>query len=172
MMVAAVRTAPDLGEPEAASLWAPWTNRPSMTVAVGSDAPGAMPDAAVAWLRERGHDVLVFGCLASAASGAWTSVAREVARSVTGGTAEMGVLCCWTGTGVTMAANKVPGVRAALCHDAPTAAGAREWNDANVLCLSMRATTPAVAAEILDAWFAAAATEDPIYRAMIGELDR
>ena len=63
------------------------------------------------------------------------------------------MLCCWTGTGVSIAANKVPGIRAALCGDAETARGARRWNDANVLCLSLRATSEVVAKEILDAWF-------------------
>jgi len=71
---------------------------------------------------------------------------------------------------VSIAANKVRGVRAALCADAPTAAGAREWNDANVLCLSLRATAPAIGEEILAAWFAATPTRDPVYRAMIDEI--
>ncbi|KKL75601.1 hypothetical protein LCGC14_2053280, partial [marine sediment metagenome] len=70
-----------------------------------------------------------------------------------------GVLCCWTGTGVSIAANKVPGVRAALCGDAETARGARAWNDANLLCLSLRTTTEAVAGEILEAWFSASLDE-------------
>jgi ribose 5-phosphate isomerase B len=71
------------------------------------------------------------------------------------GEADTGVVCCWTGTGVSIAANKVPGVRAALCVDAETARGARRWNDANVLCLSLRSTSEVIAREILDAWFAA-----------------
>jgi ribose 5-phosphate isomerase B len=81
------------------------------------------------------------------------------------------VLCCWTGTGVSIAANKVAGVRAALCGDAATAGGAREWNDANVLCLSLRATTIAVAEEMLEAWFAGTPTRDPTYRAMIRAVE-
>ena len=89
---------------------------------------------------------------------------------VSSGACDQGMLCCWTGTGVSIAANKVPGVRAALCADAATAAGAREWNDANVLCLSLRATTVAVAKEVLDAWFAGRPTSDPTYRAMIDGL--
>ncbi|MBV8529926.1 MAG: RpiB/LacA/LacB family sugar-phosphate isomerase, partial [Candidatus Eremiobacteraeota bacterium] len=82
-----------------------------------------------------------------------------------------GVLCCWTGTGVSIAANKVSGVRAALCADAATAAGAREWNDANVLCLSLRATSVPLAQEMLEAWFAAEPTNDPRYRAMIERIE-
>ena len=76
------------------------------------------------------------------------------------GRPEQGVVCCWTGTGASIAANKVPGVRAALCADAGTAEGARRWNDANVLALSLRTLSGAVLEEILDAWFAASPSED------------
>ena len=85
----------------------------------------------------------------------WTDVARSVAERVSSAHADEGILCCWTGTGVSMAANKVPGARAALCADAETARGARAWNDANVLCLSLRTTSEAVAREVLEAWFSA-----------------
>jgi ribose 5-phosphate isomerase B len=84
--------------------------------------------------------------------GTWGPTARVAAERVARGEVAFGVVCCWTGTGVTMIANKVPGVRAALCVDAATAAGARRWNDANVLGISMRLTTPAVASEIVEAW--------------------
>jgi ribose 5-phosphate isomerase B len=83
----------------------------------------------------------------------WPAVARLVAETVAKGDAEEGILCCWTGTGVSIAANKVPGIRAALCEDAETARGARLWNDANVLCLSLRRTSEVIAQEILEAWF-------------------
>ena len=77
------------------------------------------------------------------------------------GRADQAVVACWTGTGASIAANKVPGIRAALCADAETASGARKWNDANVLALSLRSTSEALLEEILDAWFAgAASTED------------
>lgn len=137
---------------------------------LGSDMPGELPEAVDRWLRANGHTVIRAGALAPAAPAAWPSVARAVGEAVAAGSADFGVLCCWTGTGVSIAANKVPGVRAALCGDAATAAGAREWNDANVLCLSLRATAPAVAEEMLAAWFAAAPTADPQYRAMIDEI--
>jgi ribose 5-phosphate isomerase B len=87
---------------------------------------------------------------------AWPRVAREVAEAVAAGDADEGVVLCWTGTGVSIAANKVRGIRAALCADAETARGARLWNDANVLCLSIRRTSPVIAGEILDAWFGTA----------------
>jgi ribose 5-phosphate isomerase B len=90
----------------------------------------------------------------------WPLTSANVARAVAAGEVEQGIVCCWTGTGATIAANKVAGVRAALCHDAETAKGARVWNHANVLALSLRATSHAVAREILDAWFATPCSDD------------
>lgn len=141
-----------------------------MRIALGSDMGGDLPDAIDRWLRAHDHEVSRFGALAPDRSDAWPSVAREVAAAVARDEAQFGVLCCWTGTGVSIAANKVAGIRAALCADAPTAAGAREWNDANVLCMSLRSTTPAVAEEMLDAWFGACPTQEPEYRAMIEQV--
>lgn len=138
-----------------------------MRVAVGSDAPGDLPAAIVRWLEAHGHEVMRLGALAPGADDAWPSVGQAVGEAVASGAAVCGVLCCWTGTGVSIAANKVRGVRAALCGDAVTAAGARTWNDANVLCVSLRATSAAVAEEMLEAWFAGEPTADPAYRAMI-----
>ena len=82
----------------------------------------------------------------------WPDVAEAVARLVATGAADTGVVCCWTGTGVSIAANKVPGVRAALCGDTETARGARRWNDANVLAIGLATTGEAAAIAILDAW--------------------
>jgi ribose 5-phosphate isomerase B len=114
---------------------------------IGSDEAGPATDAVIEALRERGHDVSLCGPLAGDAIG-WADVAHAVARSVASGEADQGVLFCWTGTGVSMTANKTPGIRAALCGDAETARGARAWNDANVLCMSLRTTTPTIAREI------------------------
>ncbi|MBV9332677.1 MAG: RpiB/LacA/LacB family sugar-phosphate isomerase [Candidatus Eremiobacteraeota bacterium] len=141
-----------------------------MRVALGSDMAGELPEAIDRWLRAHGHEVVRLGALAPGNDAAWPSVGREAGNCVRSGEAAYAVLCCWTGTGVSIAANKVAGVRAALCADAATAAGAREWNDANVLCMSLRATSIAVAEEMLDAWFAATPTSDPAYRAMIDEV--
>jgi ribose 5-phosphate isomerase B len=124
-----------------------------MKIALGSDERTHVTDYVVEDLRKRGHDVALVGPPAGEEL-QWTDVAETVGRQVAGGEAEQGVLFCWTGTGVSMAANKVPGVRAALCGDAETARGARRWNDANVLCMSLRATSEVIAREILDAWFA------------------
>ncbi len=139
-------------------------------IALGSDDRGPLPDAVDAFLHALGHEVERFGALRDGQDEAWTSVGRAVAEAVARGSCTFGIVCCWTGTGVSIAANKVAGVRAALCGDAATAAGARTWNDANVLALSMRATTPAVAEEILEAWFAAVPTADERYAAMIESL--
>jgi ribose 5-phosphate isomerase B len=131
---------------------------------------GELPEAIDRWLRARGHEVTRFGALAQGADAAWPSVGREVADSVARGEARYGVLCCWTGTGVSIAANKVAGARAALCADAATAGGAREWNDANVLCLSLRSTSVPVAEEMLEAWFTATPTRDAAYAAMTASI--
>ena len=90
----------------------------------------------------------------------WAWASEAAARDVADGRAEQGIVCCWTGTGASIAANKVAGVRAALCADAETARGARKWNDANVLALSLRTTSEAVLAEILDGWFEAAPSDE------------
>lgn len=124
-----------------------------MRIAVGSDERNVMTDALVEDLRRRGHEVILIGPLAGEQQ-AWPDVGHAVGVAVASGQADQGIVCCYTGTGVSIAANKVPGVRAALCHDAQTAAGARKWNDANVLALSLRTTTIDLAREILDAWFA------------------
>ena len=138
-----------------------------MRVAFGADDRGPLTDAVDAFLRKRGYEIERFGALRAGDDDAWTSVGRAVGEAVANRACHFGIVCCWTGTGVSIAANKVRGVRAALCFDAATAAGARTWNDANVLALSMRATTPALAEEILEAWFSAAATADERFAAMI-----
>jgi|SRR5580700_11938308 ribose 5-phosphate isomerase B len=118
-----------------------------MRIAFGTDEETALTDAVVADLEQRGHDVERV-----APGEAWPEVGRAVGEAVAAGGAERGVVCCWTGTGVSIAANKVPGVRAALCTDAATADGARRWNDANVLAFGLRLTSPTVAREMIDAF--------------------
>lgn len=132
-----------------------------MRLAVGSDERMHLTDTVVDELKKRGHEVELFGPLRDE-NLLWPDVAQQVAERVARGGADEGVLFCWTGTGVSIAANKVPGIRAALCHDAETAKGARLWNRANVLCLSLRATSEVVAREILDAWFATPLGVDPV----------
>ncbi len=121
-------------------------------MAVGTDEAGATPEAVVQWLAEAGHEVVDPGGGVADGTAEWPEVGRLVAEAVASGVADVGVVCCWTGTGVSIAANKVVGVRAALCTDAVTASGARRWNDANVLALGLRLTTPALATEICAAF--------------------
>ena len=114
-----------------------------------------MAEAVVEELRRRGHDPVLHGALEDSERDDWAWASEAAARDVADGRAEQGIVCCWTGTGASIAANKVGGVRAALCGDAETARGARKWNDANVLALSLRTTSEPLLEEILDAWFAA-----------------
>jgi RpiB/LacA/LacB family sugar-phosphate isomerase len=141
-----------------------------MRVALASDETTTLTDAIDAWLRGHGHAVVRFGALREGDDPAWTSMAREAAEAVARGEADVGIVCCWSGTGASIAANKVRGIRAALCGDAVTAQAARAWNDANVLALSLRATSVDVVKEILEAFFSAAPTDDPAYAAMIDSL--
>ncbi len=120
-----------------------------MRIAFGTDEGTSLTSAVVAELERHGHEVTDV-----ARAEPWPDVGRLVGEAVASGRAERGVVCCWTGTGVSMAANKVPGVRAALCTDAETARGARRWNDANVLAFGLRLTSPEVAREMLDAFLA------------------
>jgi ribose 5-phosphate isomerase B len=142
-----------------------------MRVAVAADEDTGVAVAVVEQLRARGHKPLVHGALADGERDDWAWASEAAARDVADGRADQAVVCCWTGTGASIAANKVDGIRAALCGDAETAAGARKWNDANVLALSLRTTSAAVLGEILDAWFAARPSPDDDDRANVAHLD-
>lgn len=126
-----------------------------MRIAFGTDDPTPLTAEIVATLAEEGHDVALV-----ADGDPWPDVGRRVGEAVAGGTADRGIVCCYTGTGVSIAANKVPGVRAALCGDAETARGARRWNDANVLALSLRLTSSELAREIIDAFLTTDVDDD------------
>ena len=138
-----------------------------MRFVVGSDDEGDALDAVLEELARRGHDVTVLP------EAAWPDVAQRVAQAVAGGEADQGVLFCWTGTGTSMAANKVPGVRAALAWDPWIAEGARRWNDANVLVMSLKRTSPDDARAIVDAWLAVEApdADEAENIARLAELD-
>lgn len=141
-----------------------------MRIAVSADERTGIADAVVDELRRRGHEPLLHGALADGERPDWAWCSERAARDVVEGRADQAIVCCWTGTGASIAANKVPGVRAALCADAKTAEGARVWNDANVLALSLRSTSEAELAEILDAWFAAGPSDEPDDRANVDHL--
>jgi ribose 5-phosphate isomerase B len=142
-----------------------------MRIAVAADERAGIAGAVVEELRRRGHEPIPHGALSDAERDEWAWASEAAARDVVEGRADQAVVCCWTGTGASIAANKVAGVRAALCGDGPTAAGARRWNDANVLALSLRATSEAELSEILDAWFEAAPSAEPDDRANVEHVD-
>jgi ribose 5-phosphate isomerase B len=141
-------------------------------VALGSDERTVLTDAVEEDLESRGYDLVRVGPIVDAAAEQakqWAEVGHDVGELVAGGACATGVLFCWTGTGASIAANKVRGVRAALCTDAETAAGARKWNDANVLVMGLRLTSPEAAHEMLDAWFSSDA--DPSERENVARLE-
>ena len=132
-----------------------------MKIAVGSDERTHLTDFVIDELEKRGIEIELHGPL-NGEDIEWTDVAERVSERVRDGKCDQGILFCWTGTGVSIAANKVPGVRAALCVDAKTAEGARKWNDANVLAMSLRMTSPTLAAEIIESWLSAEPEEEEL----------
>jgi ribose 5-phosphate isomerase B len=142
-----------------------------MRVSIAADERTGVAEQVSRALAERGHDVVAeHGALSDAERDDWAWASEAAARDVADGRADQAVVCCWTGTGASIAANKVEGIRAALCADAATAGGARRWNDANVLALSLRTTSPALLGEILDAWFAGEPSADAGDRANVRHL--
>jgi ribose 5-phosphate isomerase B len=142
-----------------------------MKIAVAADERVGIAEKVVEELRRRGHDPLPHGALSDEERDDWAWASESAARDVSEGRAEQAIVCCWTGTGASIAANKVGGVRAALCLDAQTAAGARKWNDANALALSLRATSEAELGEILDAWFESEASAEADDRSNVEHLE-
>ena len=140
-----------------------------MKIAIGSDEKNHLTDHVIELLRKKNIELELSGPLAGKKL-EWTDVAEEVATRVAGKECDQGIIFCCTGTGVTIAANKVPGIRAALCRDAQTASGARKWNDANILTMSLRATSPAVAEEIIEAWLSSEAEDEE--KENIGKVSR
>jgi ribose 5-phosphate isomerase B len=146
-----------------------------MLISVAADEMTGVAGVLLQELRRRGHETLAHGALAAGEPEEWAWASEAAARDVAEGRAQQAIVCCWTGTGASIAANKVNGVRAALCLDAATASGARRWNDANVLALSLRATSDAELAEILDCWFAGESSVEAGDRANVehlGEIER
>ncbi|MBI4126871.1 MAG: RpiB/LacA/LacB family sugar-phosphate isomerase [Deltaproteobacteria bacterium] len=123
-----------------------------MKLVVASDTKNHVTDAVIDDLKRRDHQLTLVGDLV-AKNGKWAEIAKEAAKKVSSSEVGQGIFFCWSGTGICMAANKIPGARAALCWDAETARLARKWNDANILCMSLRFISETVAKEILEAWF-------------------
>lgn len=142
-----------------------------MRIAVSTDMVTGFAPMLIDELTQRGHEVATFGAFDPDARSDWAWASESAARAVAEGDAELAVVCCWTGTGAAIAANKIPGVRAALCADAGTAEGARKWNDANALALSLRTTSEAQLKEILDVWFATESSDDPTDAANIAHVN-
>lgn len=142
-----------------------------MRVSVAADERTGVAEAVVEELRKRGHEPVLHGALDPEERDDWAWASEAAARDVADGRTDQGIVCCWTGTGASIAANKVGGVRAALCGDAETARGARRWNDANVLALSLRTTSEALLGEILDAWFEGTPSPDADDVANIRHVD-
>jgi ribose 5-phosphate isomerase B len=142
-----------------------------MRIAVAADELVGVAETVVEELRRRGHEPVLHGALDPDDRKDWAWASEKAARSVAEGQADQGIVCCWTGTGASIAANKVTGVRAALCTDAETARGARRWNDANVLALSLRLTSAPLLTEILDGWFTSEPSDDPADKANVTHVD-
>jgi ribose 5-phosphate isomerase B len=123
-----------------------------MRIAVAADERAGIADALLEELGRRGHEPIPHGALSDSERDDWAWASEAAARDVAAGRADQAIVCCWTGTGASIAANKVTGIRAALCGDAPTAEGARRWNDANVLALSLKRLAPPVAVEVVQAF--------------------
>lgn len=124
-----------------------------MRIAICSDEAYPVHATILRIVRERGHEVIPFGAVKDERDAPWALVAEAAASAVASGDCDQGIFLCWTGTGISIAANKVAGVRAALCSDPGQTSAARIWNHANVLCLSNRTLSDDMAKEILTAWF-------------------
>lgn len=153
--------------PGGGAIGEPYAILARVRISVAADELTGIARLIIEELERRGHEPIAHGALSPQERDDWAWASAAAARDVADGRAEQAIVCCWTGTGASIAANKVPAVRAALCLDAATAAGARRWNDANVLALSLRATSEAQLAEILDAWFASEPSSEAEDRANI-----
>jgi ribose 5-phosphate isomerase B len=141
-----------------------------MRIALAADELTGVAQALPDELRRRGHEPRLHGAYLESERADWAWASEAAAREVVDGHADQAVVACWTGTGASIAANKLPGIRAALCGDAQTAEGARRWNDANVLAISLRSTSEAQLAEILDAWLSAQPSDEPSDRENVAHL--
>lgn len=124
-----------------------------MKIAVVSDEWHPIDGFIQSWLEKENMEVVPFGSFVSKKDEPWVTVTAQASLAVTNSNADEGIFLCWSGTGACMTANKIPGIRAALCGDPETAKLARIWNHANVLIMSNRTLTESSAEQILRAWF-------------------
>jgi ribose 5-phosphate isomerase B len=139
-----------------------------MRIAYACDDENDTTRAVIDFLNATGHEVV-----RPTTSDRWPDLGEAVGRAVVDGAADFGVVMCWTGTGTAIAANKVPGVRAALAWDPWIARGARLWNDANVLALSLKRLAPDVAVEVVQSFLAVPSPDEDEAGniALIGEIE-
>lgn len=143
-----------------------------MKVAVSSDKYTDLIEVLLNELKARGHTAIYFGPQKNEKGHDWPEVSVNAATQVADGHVDQAILCCWTGTGASIAANKVKGVRCALCIDKQTAIGARKWNHANALAVSLRTTSAPILKEILDGWFETPFTDDEWNLTQVGRINR
>ncbi|OGD93193.1 hypothetical protein A2697_01430 [Candidatus Curtissbacteria bacterium RIFCSPHIGHO2_01_FULL_41_44] len=135
-----------------------------MKIVVASDEKTNLTDSVIKYLREKGHKIILLGDLVRK-NGRWVQIGKEAAQKVASNQADQGILFCFSGTGICMAANRFKGARAALCWDAETAKLARKWDNANILCMSLRYTSEEIVKEILNAWFSTGFDEESLNEA-------
>jgi len=137
-----------------------------MKLAVASDEKTHLTNRVVAFLKKKKHKLILLGDLVDRKKRwKWVNIGVEAAKKIVKGKADYGIIFCWSGTGISMAANKVKGARAALCWDAETASLARKWDDANILCMSLRTTSETVAKEIIEAFLSTEFDEEDLNQA-------
>lgn len=141
-----------------------------MKIVVASDEKTSLTDFVIKYLKSKNHNLALLGDLSDKKKKwHWAEIGKEAAEKVARGEVDLGIFFCWSGTGISMTANKVKGVRAALCWDSETARLARKWNNANVLCMSLRFTSQTVAQEIINAWFSTGFDEEDLNQ--VGKLE-
>lgn len=140
-------------------------------IALGSDHGGfALKQEVIGYLKAKGIEYKDFGCY-DESSCDYPEYAHAVAHAVADGECEKGILICGTGIGISIAANKVPGIRAALCHDCFSAKATREHNNANILAMGGRIVGPGLALDIVDLFLNTPFSEDERHIRRINKIE-
>jgi ribose 5-phosphate isomerase B len=141
-----------------------------MKIAISSDEYFPTLETLFEEVKRYGHEIVYFGPKQGEDAVDWPDVTSQAVECVVKKQADEAIVLCWTGTGCTLVANKYPGIRAALCVDAETAKGARIWNHANVLGVSLRLTSPSMLKEILKVWFETPHSQDEWNKTQIEKI--